>query len=528
MDSQKKQTILFVDDEESILSVSAEYFQRKGYQTLTARTGPEALKILADETIDCCFTDINMPEMNGLELAERIRIHDNTMPVIVMTGYPSLENAIQTIKNGVVDFLIKPVNLKQMELCVQRVMQQRKMFAENVLLKKEVEGKQRLQKLNQELMVKVKELNILNKIMKKFAAISSSTDVFKRAVDIALDISHADYTDFYVINETVEEPIKVSSSSAESVGSAGSQIWKTTYEGSQKPSTAELDPLSVKMIMEVVSDQIPLLISEHSANNGLPDEVNSAMIVPLKIRDKVFGVITAMVDQGKKRFAEKDLYYLSFLAQSAAQAIENLALYENIYENLFATLYAFVKAVEARDLYTRQHSSRVTGLSIVLGKQLGCSKEELDILNFAGHLHDIGKIGIRDDILLKPGRLTRDEFEKIKDHPVIGANILEQLGLWEKERQIIRSHHERFDGSGYPDGIKKQDIPFLARILSVADVYDAMASDRAYRKKMEDSVIIKIINEGDGTQFDPDVVEAFNQAYQAGRITNYMETGKIK
>jgi putative nucleotidyltransferase with HDIG domain len=468
-----------------------------------------------------------MPEMNGLELAERIRAHDNTMPVIVMTGYPSLENAIQTIKNGVVDFLIKPVNLKQMELCVQRVMQQRKMFAENVLLKKEVEGKQRLQKLNRELLVKVKELNILNKIMKKFAAINSSTDVFKRAVDMALDISHADYTDFYVINETVEEPVRVSSS-AEFVGSASSPNWKTTYEQSQTLSIDDLKPLSAKLIMEVVSDRIPLLISEHTGSNGLPDEINSAMIVPLKIRDKVFGVITAIVDQGRKRFAEKDLYYLSFLAQSAAQAIENLALYENIYENLFATLYAFVKAVEARDLYTRQHSSRVTGLSIVLGRQLGCSKEELDILNFAGHLHDIGKIGIRDDILLKPGRLTEDEFEKIKAHPVIGANILEQLGLWEKERQIIRAHHERFDGSGYPDGIKRQDIPFLARILSVADVYDAMASDRAYRKKMEDSVIIKIINEGDGTQFDPDVVAAFNQAYKTGRISHYMQTGQIK
>jgi putative nucleotidyltransferase with HDIG domain len=528
MDSEKKQTILFVDDEESILGVSAEYFQRKGYQTLTARTGPQALKLLARETIDCCFTDINMPDMNGIELAERIRTHDNTMPVIVMTGYPSLENAIQTIKNGVVDFLIKPVNLKQMELCVQRVMQQRKMFAENVLLKKEVEGKQRLQKLNQELLVKIKELNILNNIMKKFTAISSSTDVFKRAVDIALEISHADFTHFYVINEAVQQPVNVSSSSAESAGFAASPNWHTPYEESQTLSTGNLKSISDTLIMEVVSDQIPLLISEHTGTNGLPAEINSAMIVPLKIRDKVFGVITAIVYQGQKRFAEKDLYYISFLAQSAAQAIENLALYENIYENLFATLYAFVKAVEARDLYTRQHSSRVTGLSIVLGKQLGCSKEELDILNFAGHLHDIGKIGIRDDILLKPGRLTDDEFEKIKDHPVIGANILEQLGLWEKERQIIRSHHERFDGSGYPDGIKQQDIPFLARILSVADVYDAMASDRAYRKKMEDGVIIKIINEGDGTQFDPDVVAAFNQAYQAGKITNYMKTGEIK
>jgi putative nucleotidyltransferase with HDIG domain len=528
MDSEKKETILFVDDEESILSVSTEYFQRRGYQTLKAKCGREALNILENETVDCCFTDINMPEMNGLELAEKIRVNDNTMPVIVMTGYPSLENTIQTIKNGVVDFLIKPVNLKQMELSVQRVMQQRKLFVENFLLKKEVESKRRLEKLNQELIYKVEELNILNEIMSKFATISSSTDVFKRAVDMALEIGHADQTHFYVINEAVQEPVKVSSSSTESAASAASPDWMTAYEDAQRPAAAGLKPLKSTLIMEVVSDQIPLLISENTGSNGLPAEIKSAMIVPLKIRDEVFGVITASVNQGQKRFAEKDLYYLSFLAQSAAQAIENLALYDNIYENLFATLYAFVKAVEARDLYTQQHSSRVTGLSLILGQHLGCSKEELDILNFAGQLHDIGKIGIRDDILLKPGRLTDDEFEKIKDHPVIGANILEQLGLWEKERQIILSHHERIDGTGYPDGIKQQDIPFLARILSVADVYDAMASDRAYRKKMQDPVIIKIINEGGGSQFDPDVVAAFNQAYKAGKITRYMETGAVK
>jgi len=528
MDSEKKQTILFVDDEESILNVSTEYFQRKGYQTLAARGGLEALKILERETVDCCFTDINMPEMNGLELAEKIRMNDNTMPVIVMTGYPSLENTIQTIKNGVVDFLIKPVNLKQMELCVQRVIQQRKLFVENILLKKEVEGKRRLETLNQELVHKVEELNILNKIMSKFTIISSSTDVFKRAVDMALEIAQADITHFYVINEAVQEPINVSSSSTESAGSAACANRQAAPEDPQAPAPAALPSLKPALIMEVVADQIPLLISENTGNNGLPGEISSAMIAPLKIRDKVFGVITAIVIQGQKRFTERDIYYLSFIAQSTAQAIENQALYENIYENLFATLYAFVKAVEARDLYTQQHSSRVTGLSLILGRHLGCSKEELDILKFAGHLHDIGKIGIRDDILLKPGRLTNDEFEKIKDHPVIGANILEQLGLWEKERQIILRHHERFDGTGYPDGIKNQDIPFLARILSVADVYDAMASDRAYRKKMEDAVILKIINEGDGSQFDPDVVAAFNQAYQVGQITRYMETGEIK
>ncbi len=529
MDDRKKETILFVDDEESILDVARQYFERKGYQTLTASNGVEALKIFENESVDCCFTDINMPEMNGLELAENIRMRDATMPVIVMTGYPSLENTIQTLKNGVVDFLIKPVNLKQMELCMLRVMQQRGLFVENVLLKEEVKSKERLEELNRELLYKVDELNILNKIMGSFTTTVSTTDIFKRAVDVVLEITPADRCMFYVINESVGEPFEVAS--AEKGKKKKEAIRPDSCSLPSIPVGEQPDDhaaLLSRVILEVASDELPLLISENTGVRGLPKELMSIMIVPMKIREKVFGVLTAVICEGGVRFSEKDLYYLSFMAQSAAQSIENLALYENIYENLFATLYAFVNAVEARDLYTRQHSSRVTGISMILGKQLGCSGEELDILNFAGHLHDIGKIGIRDDILLKPGQLTSEEFEKIKAHPVIGANILAQLGMWEKERQIIRCHHERFDGTGYPDGLKQEQIPSLARILSVADVYDAMASDRAYRKRMEEELILKIIDEGAGTQFDPKVVAAFKYVYNQGTILRYMESSLVE
>jgi putative nucleotidyltransferase with HDIG domain len=529
MADPKKETILFVDDEESILDVASLFFKRQGYQTLTAMNGVEAMKILENENVDCCFTDINMPVMNGLDLAENIRQHDNTMPVIVMTGYPSLENTIQTIKNGVVDFLIKPINLKQMELCVQRVLRQRELFAENVLLKEEVKSKERLEKLNQELLDKVEELNILNKIMSSFTSNLSTSNVFKRAVDLALEITHADNTVFHVINESVHQPFQVAAAGVITDQYEEKNV-PTVIQDDQKitPTESACTTSSISdLIMEVVSDEIPLLIAKNNGACGLPKNLFSVMVVPLKIREKVFGVLTATNQQNTSPFKEKDLFYLSFMAQSAAHSIENLALYENIYENLLATLYAFVNAVEARDLYTRQHSSRVTGLSLILGKQLGCNSEELDILNFAGHLHDIGKIGIRDDILLKPGRLTEEEFEKIKEHPVIGANILEQLGFWDKERQIIRYHHERCDGTGYPDGLSREQIPFLARILSVADVYDAMASDRAYRKRMEEEVILKVIHEGAGTQFDPDVVDAFKKVYSQGTILNYMESGLL-
>jgi putative nucleotidyltransferase with HDIG domain len=530
MENQIKEKILFVDDEESILNVATQFFTRQGYQTLAAMNGIEALKILEKEKVDCCFTDINMPGMDGLELAEKIRMNDNTMPVIVMTGYPSLENTIRTMKNGVVDFLIKPVNLKQMELCVQRVLRQRKLLVENILLKEEVKSKERLEKLNQELFYKVEELHTLNKIMSSFTSIVSTADIFARAVDMALEITRADQTSFYVINESVKLPIEIAAAGGgiNPSNPISHPCSQPSQEGIGFANSSASPSAFFNLIMEVAADEIPLLVSNNNGAKGLPKDLLSMMAAPLKIREKVFGVLTASIQEGDGRFTEKDLYYLSFMTQSAAHAIENLALYENIYENLFATLYAFVNALEARDLYTRQHSSRVTGISLLIGKQLGCSKEELDVLNFAGHLHDIGKIGIRDDILLKPGRLTEEEFEKIKEHPVIGANILKQLGMWDNERKIIRCHHERFDGTGYPDGLKQEEIPFLARILSVADVYDAMASDRAYRKRMEEKLILQIISEGVGTQFDPSVVTAFQNVYNDGKILQYMKTGHLE
>jgi putative nucleotidyltransferase with HDIG domain len=442
-----------------------------------------------------------MPEMDGLALAEHIHQTDNTIPVIVMTGYPSLDNTIATLKNGVVDFLIKPVNLEQMELAVRRVLRQRRLFVENILLQKEVEQKQRLEKLNRELVYKVEELNLLNRIMSDFAVIGSTTDVFKRVVDMTLEIAHADWAQFLVMNEHVEQPFEVVSAVNGTV--AGLETLRLP------------DPL----VVGVAGDELPLLVEGHQERASLPDSVRSAILMPMKIRDKVFGVLTAAVCQGDLHFSEKDLYYLSYITRNAARSIENLALYENIYQNLFSTLYAFVNALEARDPYTQQHSERVARLAIQLGREMQCTPEELDILHFSGHLHDIGKIGIRDCILLKSSGLTAEEYEKIKEHPQIGANIVGQLGLWDREKDIIRYHHEHFDGTGYPDGLKGEAIPFLSRLLAVADVFDAMASGRAYRKKIDEALVLEAMRARAGTHFDPDVIQTLVQLYREGRLT---------
>lgn len=491
MADNSRNTILVVDDEEGILEITEEYFERRGYEVYTASNGIEAIKIIESVKIGCCFTDINMPEMDGLELAEHIRRIDNTLPVIVMTGYPSLENTIRTLKNGVVDYLVKPVNLEQMELSFRRIMRERGLFVENLILREEIERKERLKSLNDELLTRVDELNVLNRIMEDFSSSDSTYGIFNKVVDLGMDVLKADMVHFYINSEHESSFVLIASTNFKECVSE------------------KLSPELSQFFLDVIEDDKPCLVSKNCGAVGLADHIQSFMVVPVKIREKAFGVVTASVIDLPNRFTDKDIYYMNFISQKAASAIENIALYENIYDNLFSTLYAFVAALEARDSYTRKHSTRVADVSYIVGKKMGCSEEELDVLSFAGQLHDIGKIGIRDDILLKPGRLTDDEFEKIKEHPTIGADIVGKLGLWDREQDIIRHHHEYFDGRGYPDGLKGDQIPKLARILAVGDAFDAMSSDRAYRKKMEKEKVISIIKDGAGTQFDPQVVDAF-------------------
>lgn len=495
MADNEQHTILVVDDEEGILDISEEYFERKGYEVYTARNGIEAVEILKKVKIGCCFTDINMPEMDGLELAEKIREIDNTLPIVVMTGYPSLENTIRTLKNGVVDFLVKPVNLEQMEMSYKRIIRERKLFVENLILKEEVERQGRLNDLNNQLMVTIEEVNTLNRIMEDFSNSDSSDDIFNKVTVLSLEIAGADQVVFYIYTETDNSFLPITCSDL------------TCFDSSLN-KTGGLSSGKKDFFIGVIRDNKPCLVAEAAGNALLGEDVLSFMAVPLKIREKTFGLVAASIQAGNRRFSDKDIYYMNFITQKAASAIESIALYENINDNLFSTLFAFVAALEARDPHTMRHSTRVAEIAQIIGREMGCEDEELSILKFAGQLHDIGKIGIRDSILLKPTKLTLEEYEKIKEHSAIGADIVGKLGLWDQEQDIIRHHHERYDGRGYPDGLSGDEIPRLARILSVADVFDAMASDRSYRRRMDKANVFGIIKQEAGGQFDPEVVKA--------------------
>ena len=203
------------------------------------------------------------------------------------------------------------------------------------------------------------------------------------------------------------------------------------------------------------------------------------------------------------------LAIISIVASVAAAAVENSELVKRIETNYFSTVEALAAAIEAKDPYTRGHSKRVTQFAIVLAERFGVPETDIRNLRYGATLHDIGKIGVSGKILNKKGRLTTEEYEAIKQHPLIGENIIGRVDFLQGARPIVRSHHERFDGSGYPDGLSEEEIPFLARVVAVIDFYDALTSDRPYRKAYSLEQTLHIVREGMGREFDPMVAVEF-------------------
>ena len=206
---------------------------------------------------------------------------------------------------------------------------------------------------------------------------------------------------------------------------------------------------------------------------------------------------------------KKDLHHILSLTKRASLNLENKILYESIYSSMMDTLNSLISSIQARDHYTEEHSVRVTDESIRIARAMSCPEKDIESLRIAGMLHDIGKIAVPDGILLKPGKLTEEEYLIIKNHPTIGENIVKPILLLEKERRIIQCHHERWDGNGYPLGLKGQDNPILARILPVADSYDAMTNNRPYRPAMSSQQAIEELIQNVNLQFDPDVVNTY-------------------
>jgi HD-GYP domain-containing protein (c-di-GMP phosphodiesterase class II) len=238
----------------------------------------------------------------------------------------------------------------------------------------------------------------------------------------------------------------------------------------------------------------------------------SIICAVLRSPELAFGVLH--LDRGPLQtpFCETDLYRADSLAAALALSVERLQMVERQQELFLHTVTALAQAVEMRDSYTGDHTHRVTNYSLILAEELGMPVADRQVLRAAAALHDIDKIGITDDILRKPGRLSDAEFSQMKTHVTRGSDIIQMIPGLAWAIPVVRGHHERWDGTGYPDRLKGEAIPLPARIVAVADAFDAMTSDRPYRRGMHSSVAFAELQAGAGKQFDPRCVEAFVKA----------------
>jgi putative nucleotidyltransferase with HDIG domain len=235
----------------------------------------------------------------------------------------------------------------------------------------------------------------------------------------------------------------------------------------------------------------------------------SLVSIPLSFKDNILGVLNISSKKSGEPFSPTDIEIIKTIAIESAIALQNFKLFQELSKNYLNTIIALASAIDARDPYTHYHSSNVTKYSVRIAQEIRLPKKIIENIRYAGLLHDIGKIGIRDDILLKPAKLTDEEYAQIKKHPLKGEEIIKSLPFLGEISPIVRHHHERIDGRGYPDGIKGENIEIGARIMALADSFDAMTTKRTYREPFSLNQAKEELIKNKDTQFDSSLVDCF-------------------
>ena len=280
------------------------------------------------------------------------------------------------------------------------------------------------------------------------------------------------------------------------------RIWY--MDNSMKLHETVLDEGIIKFSLKTEKEYLANDVEKDDIFYDVTGETRSAVSIPVVLEGKKMAISIERIT--RNAFKESDLDFLRIFSKLVALSIMKTDLYLELKKTYFQTVEALVYAVELKDPYTRGHSRRVADYSIRIGEELGFSKEELEDLELAALLHDIGKIGVKGAILNKPTKLSTKEFEEVKKHPVLGEQLVSKVERLRRIAKIIRHHHERYGGGGYPDGLKGEEIPLEARIIAIVDAYDAMTSDRPYRKALSKEEALRIIEENEGLQWDPNLV----------------------
>jgi response regulator RpfG family c-di-GMP phosphodiesterase len=492
VEHDERPRVLIVDDEKFIRDILADFLGMEGYLVRTAEDGEAALNELHHAHYDLIISDLKMPRMGGIGLLEAIGQAAPNACTVIMTGFGTVETAIDAMKRGAYDYILKPFKVEEVIHVVQRGLEKQRLEAENLRLKEALS------------LYKVSEAIAASLSLEEVLATIADTAVHEVQSDL-VSTWFADGEGGYFERQHIERSRPIAAT------------------GEEAPGFGALDPnafvelfASEQGLLEQGAKGLRFFRTKPEAN------LTSIVAVPLRMKARLFGFICVASFTKNKRFADGQRKLLSIVGSRAAAAIENALLYEDLRATFQQTIQGLAKAIDKMDRYTAGHSDRVATYAMYLAVRLGLPPDVVEIVRQSALMHDIGKIGCVMN-LNKPGKLTQDEYEIFKKHPGFGRDILDPIKFLHPLIPGVHLHHERWDGRGYPLGLKGNDVPLIARIISVADTYDAMTSDRAYRRALPHEVAVTEIERCSGSQFDPEVSDAF-----CSGLDEYREEVKAK
>jgi putative nucleotidyltransferase with HDIG domain len=464
--------VLVVDDNASLLRFLVSAFSANACTVTQAAAVEQALTLMTRQSFDLVVSDIRMPGLSGLDLLRAVKGRQPGTPVVLITGNPSVNSAVFGLRHGAYDYLPKPFSIREVQELLARIRADRKKWDGQVPLPAGLTEELSRRQAGVEVMSRIGDLALQGLEMSTFME------------EVLRLIGHSIKTDAGLVLLRDEQGAFGCSHQGASplvtrvLTSVQHSFEEMITAGSREALSVAAEPLeTIAAIIPGVGQAVGIICLAREASTGgfLPDE-----------RDMLAGY-----------------------AQTTAVALQKLILRENVERNLVDTITAFVNAIESKDRYLKGHSARVALYAAETAQALGMPPDLVDVVRRGAMLHDLGKLSIMDTILRKPDRLTAEEFTIIKSHPTVGAKILEPLRFLAREICAVRHHHERWDGTGYPDGLQGEDIPVVARVVTVADVFDAITSNRPYRTALSLGEAREEIARGRASHLDPAVADTF-------------------
>ncbi len=514
--------ILIIEDQPAVREVVAEIIGGLGFDVEVSQVGSlqEAGNVLGEQHWDGLITDMSLGDGNALEFFESfVEGGMELPPTILMSGFLTSARMKQATGLGIEHVLPKPFEPKVFLDCLSDMLQGYEgagifdgagLAAQSAEHRPTQTSHPSSNKLLPEMFEMDRRMGLVYRMFDEIPAQNDVSGVCARALRIGMDAVHAMSGYMALFERQQLKLVMVASEDMDGL-----------------PASCDLDETVFQPLMNGGEE-----LHQSALGDGLSVcwpglESDRFVAVPVRLQGVAMGVLCLLNPSVEVPLKSETRQMLGLLVKKLDTLLDNRAVHAALAANMRETLIALVRSLEARDRYTRDHSARVGALAAIFAEDLDLDSDHVDLIRTGGLLHDIGKCGIPDAVLLKPGRYTEQEFAIMKAHPAIGDNILSNMDTMVRERQMLRHHHERFDGFGYPDKLAGDQIPFDARIVCVADAIDAMTTHRVYRMARPLSFCVEQLKNNAGTQFDPQVVKVAIAAIERGVVKTQAEDAHV-